>query len=184
MRKTRGRKEAEERLRGAGKPGSGGIQQQALAACRLAHCSEPGWPHRRAPTLCTPAPGGGVYTDHPAAELSAGYCWWWLLEQIPHYGICIGEWNQRTAVASVWKLHLELASDRRELDADSPAMREVVRGRQGKLLLRQVSKQTGLGFFPVKIPWRRMGGRHGKAHTLCTFSFGDKAVSANSKDSM
>lgn len=40
----------------------------------------------------------------------------WLLEQIPHNGIW--EWNQRAAVAGVWKLNLELASYRKQLDTD------------------------------------------------------------------
>lgn len=45
-----------------------------------------------------------VWTDSP------------LCEQIPQDGIW--EWNQRTVMADVWKPRLELASDRKELDAD------------------------------------------------------------------
>ena len=41
---------------------------------------------------------------------------WWLCEQIPQDGIW--EWNQRTVMADVWKPQLELASERKELDAD------------------------------------------------------------------
>lgn len=58
MRNTRGRKEAEERLRVAESPGSGGVKQQALAAGCLVRCSEPGWPRWGVPSLCTPAPVG------------------------------------------------------------------------------------------------------------------------------
>lgn len=61
--------------------------------------------------------GGGIDTDYPAAAISVGVqLRWWLLEQIPHYGIW--EWNQRTAVTGVWKLHLELAFYRKKLDTD------------------------------------------------------------------
>lgn len=60
---------------------------------------------------------GGIYTDYPASDISVGY-WlvWWLPQQIPQDSV--GEWNQRSVVAGVWKLHLELASYRKELDAD------------------------------------------------------------------
>lgn len=73
-------------------------------------------------------------------------------------------------------------SDRRELDADSPAMREVETPLRGKLLPRQVSKQTGLGFFPLKFPEDAWEGGMEK-RTCCVPSFGDKTVSANSKES-
>lgn len=61
-------------------------------------------------------PGWGKHADYPTAEISFGHRpgWWWL-EQIPRYGIW--EWNQKTTVAGVWKLHLERVSYRKGLDA-------------------------------------------------------------------